>query len=83
MHTHPLSSVPQKTDGETLRRERSADHLGSHYTTQAITVSLSLCLSVSLSSATGDDLICSHAFLSERAKQENLLSWLHMLLICS
>lgn len=64
-HTHALIR-PTKTDGNTLGRERSADHLGSHYTTQAITVCLSL--SVSLSSATDDDLICSYAFLFRMCK---------------
>jgi len=43
-HT-PTLIRPVKTDGNTLGRERSADNLGSHYTTQAITVSLSLSLS--------------------------------------
>lgn len=41
LHTHPLSSSHENWWKHIGGRERSADHLGSHYTTQAI----SLCLS--------------------------------------
>lgn len=47
--------------------------------------SLSQPRSLYLTNTTGDgcfDPICPHAFLSKRAKQELLLSWLHILLIC-